>query len=198
MESFMIRPMMWPGLRLLSRNPLVRASDRIDSAIIALALLVVVIATACAGVVGTAVYDAKAQLYRGQAQTRHAIVATAVTDSEPAVSPGTTAFTVQARWRLSGIDHVDLIGWNNSVKADEQLQIWIDDLGNRVEKPSPVERAAVDALSAAVVGWLIVIAATAQVVVVVRAHTSRMRDAQWERDIRCLVDEDNGRTNRSQ
>ena len=198
MQSFVIRPMTWPVLRLFSRNPLVRTSDRIESAIIAVALLLVVIATACAGVVGTAVYDAKAQLYRGQAQTRHAIVATAVTDSEPAVSPETMAFTVQARWRLSDIDHVDLIGWNNSVKAGEQLTIWVDDLGNRAEKPSPVERAAIDALSAAVVGWLIVIAATAQVVVVVRAHTSRMRDAQWERDIRCLVDEDNGRTNRSQ
>jgi hypothetical protein len=197
MQSFVIRPMTWPVLRIFSRNPLVRTSDRIESAIIAVALLLVVIATACAGVVGTAVYDAKAQLYRGQAQTRHALVATVVTDSEPAVSPETTAFTVQARWRLSGIDHVDLIGWNNSVKAGDQLQIWVDDLGNRVEKPSPVERAAIDALSAAVVGWLIVIAATAQVVVVVRAHTSRMRDAQWERDIRCLVDEDGGRTNHS-
>jgi hypothetical protein len=196
-DTFSIRPTTWPGLRFFSRNPLVRASDRIESAIIALALLLIVIATACAGVVGTAVYDAKAQTYREQAQTRHAVVAMAVTDGEPVVSPETTAFTVQARWRLNGVDHADLLGWNTSVKAGEQLPIWVDDLGNRVEKPSPVERAAVDALSAAAVGWLIVIAATAQVVVVVRAHASRMRDAQWERDIRCLVDEDGGRTNHS-
>jgi hypothetical protein len=197
MDSFSIRPMMWPGLRLFSRNPLVRASDRIESAIVALTLLLIVTATACAGIVGTAIYDAKAQTYREQAQTRHAVMATAVTDGEPAVPPETTAFTVQARWRLTGIEHADLLGWNTSVKAGEQLPIWIDDLGNRVEKPSPVEDAAVDAVSAAVIGWLIVIAAIAQVVVVVRAHASRMRDAQWERDIRLLVDEDGGRTNHS-
>jgi hypothetical protein len=198
MESYVVRPMTWPGLRLFSRNPLVRASDRIETAAIAFVLLFVIIATACAGVFGTAVYDAKAQTYREQAQTRHAVVATAVTDSELAVSPETTAFTVQARWRLSGIDHDELLGWNNSVKAGDQLQIWVDDRGDRVEQPSPVERAAVDALSVAAVGWLIVVAAAAQVVLVVRAHTIRMRDAQWERDIRCLADEDGGRTNRPQ
>jgi hypothetical protein len=198
MESFVVRPMTWPGLRLFSRNPLVRASDRIESAIIAFALLFVVVATACAGVVGTAVYDAKAQTFREQAQTRHAVVATAVADSEPAVSPKTNAATVQARWRLNGTDHADLLGWHNSVKAGEPLKIWVDDNGKQVDQPGPVERAAVDALSAAVVGWLIVVAAAAQVVVLVRAHATRMRNAQWERDIRCLIDDDGGRTNRSQ
>ena len=190
--------MAWPGLRLFSRNPLVRASDRIESAVVAFGLLFLIVATACAGVFGTAVYDAKAQTYREQAQTRHTAVATAVADSEPAVSPETTTFSVQARWRLNGIDNAELLGWNNSVKAGEPLPIWIDDQGNRVEQPSPVERAAVDALSAAAIGWLIVVAAGAQVVVVVRAYAIRRRDAQWERDIRCLVDEDGGRTNRPQ
>jgi hypothetical protein len=198
MESFVVQPTTWPGVRLFSRNPLVRVSDRIEAAVLAFALLFVIIATACAGVFGTAVYDAKAQTYREQAQTRHAVVATAVADSETAVSPETAAFRVQAQWRLNGIDHADLLGWNKSVKAGEQLQIWVDDHGKRVEQPSPVERAAVDALAAAAVGWLIVVAAAAQVVVVVRAHAIRMRDAQWERDIRCLVDEDGGRTNRPQ
>lgn len=198
MESFVVRPMTWPGLRIFSRNPLVRASDRIEASVLAVAWLLVVVATACAGVLGTAVYDAKAQTFREQAQTRHAIVATAVADSEPAVSRERTAFTVQAQWRLNGTDHADLLGWHNSVKAGEPLQIWVDDNGTRVEQPGPVERAAVDALLAAVVGWLIVVAAVAQVVVLVRAHATRMQNAQWERDIRCLIDDDGGRTNRSQ
>ena len=202
MQSFVIRPMTWPVLRLFSRNPLIRASDRIEAVVGTLAVVLVVVATACAGVLGTMIHDNRAQKYLQQAQTRHAVVAMAVTDGEPAVSPETTAFTVHAQWRFNSIDHTDLLGWPNAVKTGERLHIWVDDLGNRVQKPSPAERAAVDALSAAVVGWLIVIAATAQVVVVVRTHASRMRDAQWERDIRSLVDEDvdedGGRTNRSQ
>ena len=198
MQSFAIRPMTWPVLRLFSRNPLIRTSDRIESAVLALAVFLVVIATACAGVVGTIIHDNQTQKYLQQAQTRHAVVATAVDDSDTGVSPETTAFAVHARWRLNGVDYADLLGWSNSVKAGDSLTIWVDDHGKRVERPSPVERAAVDALSAAVVGWLIVVAAAAQVVIVVRAHAIRMRDAQWERDIRFLVDEDGGRTNRSQ
>ncbi len=198
MQSFVIRPMTWPALRLFSRNPLIRTSDRIETAVVTLAVILVVIATACAGVLGTIIHDNQTQKYLEQARTRHAIVANAVADSQPAVPPETTAFTVQAQWRLNGIDHADLLGWNSSAKAGEPLQIWVDDNGQRVEQPRPIERAAVDAVLAAVVGWLIVVAAAAQVVVLVRAHATRMRSAQWERDIRCLIDDDGGRTNRSQ
>jgi len=198
MHSFVIRPMTWPVLRLFSRNPLVRTSDRIETAVATLAVVVIVTATAFAGVFGTIIHDNQAQKYLQQTQTRHAVVATAVDDSESAVAPNTVAFTVNARWRYNGINHTDLIGWNNTVKAGDSLRIWVDDQGARAERPSPVERAAVDALTAAVVGWLIVVAAAAQVVAAVRAHATRMRDAQWERDIRCLTDDDGGRTNRSQ
>ncbi|MGO9031698.1 Rv1733c family protein [Mycobacterium sp.] len=198
MQSFVIRPMTWPILRLFSRNPLIRTSDRIETAVVTLAVLLVVIAAACAGALGTVIHDTEAQNYRQQAQTRHAVVATAIDDSKPAVSSETTASTVYARWQVNGIDHADVLGSDYAVKAGEPLQIWVGADGNRVNRPTPVERAAADALSAAVVGWLIVALAAAQVVWAVRAHASRMRDAQWERDIRCLVDDDGGRTNRSQ
>jgi hypothetical protein len=202
MQSFVIRPMTWPVLCLFSRNPLIRASDRIEAVVNTLAVVLVVIATACAGVLGTVIHDSRAQKYLEQAQTRHAVVAVAVTDGEPAISAETTAFTVHAHWRFNSIDHTDLVGWPDAVKAGEPLHIWVDNVGNRVENPRPVARAAVDALAAAVIGWLIAIAAIAQLVVLVRAHASRVRDAQWERDIRFLVDEDvdedGGRTNRSQ
>jgi hypothetical protein len=198
MHSFVIRPMTWPVLRLFSRNPLIRTSDRIEAAVVTLAVLLVVIAAACAGVLGTIIHDTETQNYLQQAETRHAVVATAVDDSKLAVSPETTASTVSARWQVNGTDHADVLGWDYAVKAGEPLPIWVDAKGNRVDRPTPVERAAVDALSAAVVGWLIVVLAAAQVVCAVRAHANRMRDAQWERDIRCLVDDDGGRTNHSQ
>lgn len=197
MESFVIRPMTWPVLRLFSRNPLMRTSDRIEAAVVTLAGLLVVVAAACAGVIGTMIHDAEAQNYLEQAQTRHAVVAIAVDDSKPAVSSETTASRVYARWQANGIVHADILGWDYAVKAGEPLQIWVDADGNRVDRPTPVERAAADALTAAIVGWLIVALAAAQVVCAVRAHANRMRDAQWEREIRYLVDDDGGRTNRS-
>jgi hypothetical protein len=197
MQSFAIRPMTWPVLRLFSRNPLIRSCDRIETAVVTLAVSLVVIAAACAGVVGTIIHDTESQKFLQQAQTRHAVVATAIDDSKPAASSETTASTVHARWQLNGINHAGVLGWDYAVKADDSLQIWVDGDGRRVDRPTPVERAAADALSAAVVGWLIVVLAAAQVVYVVRAHVNRMRDAQWDREIRYLV-EDDGRTNRSQ
>ncbi len=198
MDSFVIRPATWPVLRLFSCNPLIRASDRIETAVVTLAVLLVVIAAACAGILGTIIHDAEAQTFLQQAQTRHAVVATAIEDSRPATHSETTASTVYARWQLNGINHADVLGWDYALKAGEPLQIWVDASGNRVDRPTPVERAAGDALTVAVVGWLIVALAAAQVTAVVRAHVNRMRDAQWEREIRCLVDDDGGRTNRSQ
>lgn len=198
MQSFAIRPSTWPVLRLFSRSPLIRTSDRIETAVVTLAVILVIFATACAGAMGTIIHDNQAQKYRQQAQSRHTTVATAVDDSQISAPPETAAFTVHARWRSNGIEHSDTLGWASSVKAGEQLKIWVDDHGKPVNRPSPVERALFDALSAAVVGWLIVVAAAAQVVLVVRAHTTRMRDAQWERDIRCLTDDDGGRTKGSQ
>jgi hypothetical protein len=197
-ENFAIRPMTWPVLRGLSRNPLIRTSDRIEAAVVALAILLVFIAAACAGVLGTIIHDTETQNFRQQAQTRHAVVATAVVDSKPAVSSQTTASTVFARWQVNGIDHSDVLGWDFVVKAGEPLPIWVGADGNRVDRPTPLERAVADALTAAVVGWLIVVLAAAQLVCAVRAHANRMRDTQWDRDIRCLVDDDGGRTNRSQ
>jgi hypothetical protein len=198
MESFLIRPMTWPVLRIFSRNPLVRTSDRIEAAVTTLAGLLVVIATACAGVLGTMIHDAETQNYLEQARTRHAVVANAVDDSKPVGSPETTAFTVHARWQLNGIVHTDALGWGYPVKAGDPLQIWVDGDGNRVDQPTPIARADIDALTVAVVGWSIVALAAALVVATVRAHVNRMRDAQWEREIRSLVEDDGGRTNSSQ
>ena len=196
MQSFVIRPMTWPVLRLFSRSPLIRVSDRIETAVVTLAVLFVVIATACAGVAGTMIHDVQAQKYLEQTQTRHAVVAKAIDDSERTASPEATAFAVHARWRLNGTEHTDLLGWNDPVTIGQPLNIWIDDQGNRVAPPRPVARAGVDALSAAVVGWSIVILAVAHGVGAVRAHANRMRDEKWEQDIRWLVDEDDGSTNR--
>jgi hypothetical protein len=197
MESFVIRPMTWPVLRLFSRNPLIRTSDRVEAAVATLAALLVLAAAACAGVIGTMIHDAETQNYLEQAQTRHVLTAKAVDDSTPAGSAESTASTVHARWQANGINHADVIASQGAVKAGEPLQIWVDGDGNLVDQPTPVARADRDAWTAALVGWLIVAVAVAHAVAMVHAHVKRMQNAQWDREIRCLVDDDGGHTNRS-
>lgn len=196
MEGFVLRPMAWLGFRALSRNPLVRTGDRIESVVVVLAAVVVLVAGACAGALGTMVYSARAQTYAEQAQTRHAVVATAVDDAITVTTPQTVITTVYARWRVNGVDHTADLGCDKPVKAGALLQIWIDEQGNRVAAPPPSSRAAMDAATLAVVGWLSVVLVTAGAVSAVRARTRRVRDAQWDREISCLVDDDGGYTNR--
>ncbi|UMB70895.1 Rv1733c family protein [Mycobacterium paraterrae] len=194
MQTFVIRPMTWPVLRLFSRNPLIRASDRIESGIVTLAVLFVVVAAAGAGVIGTLIHDARAQEYHEQARTRHTVVAWAIDDGKPTASSTTIRFTVHARWKANGIDHVELIGWNRTVQAGDSLQLWVDAQGRPAAPPKPVERAGTEAVSAAVIGWTIAALAAAEAVGAVRAHLQRTRDTEWDRDIRSLVD--GGFTNR--
>jgi hypothetical protein len=119
MESFVIRPTTWPVLRLFSRNPLTRTSDRVEAAVTALAVLLVLVAAACAGVIGTMIHDAETQNYLEQARTRHVLMAKAVDDSTPAGSAESTASTVHARWQVNGIDHSDVIASQYAVKAGD-------------------------------------------------------------------------------
>ncbi len=196
MDSFVIRPMTWPVLRVFSRNPLVRTSDRIDAAMIPLAVVLVAVAAVCAGLFGTIVHDVETHKYLEEAKSRHTVVATAVDDSAKGLIPESTAADVHARWKANGVDHVGLISWDRPVKAGAALQIWVDADGNRVDQPRPVALAGADAVLFAAVAWWVVVLATAQTVVVVRAHTARVRDAQWDREIRSLVEDDGGRTNR--
>jgi len=198
MDSFVIRPMTWPILRLFSRSPLMRTTDRVEAAVAALAVLLVVAAAACAGVIGTMIHDTETQNYREQARTRHDLVARAVDDSKSAGSAESAAFAVHARWQANGVDHTEILASRYAVKTGGSLQIWVDDDGNRVDQPTPIARAAIDALSVAVVGWLVVALAVAEVMAAMHAYLKRMRDAQWEREIRSLVEDDDGRTNHSQ
>lgn len=198
MQSSVIRPMTWPVFRIVSSNPLIRTSDRVESAVVVLAVLLVILAGACAGVIGMMVHDNETQNYLAQARTRHAVVAKAADDSKPAVSPKQTATTLHARWQFNGIDHADAIVWDHAIKAGETLQIWVDDNGNRVDQPTPIAAADMDAVTVAVAVGLIVALAAGLAVVAVSAHAARMRDAQWDQDICCLVEEDGGRHNTSQ
>ena len=197
MQSFVIRPTTWPVFRLFSRNPLIRTSDRMESAVVTLAVLLVVVSAACAGVLGTIIHDTETQKFLQQAQTRHAVVATAVDDSKPAASVGTTASTVAARWQVNGTEHADVLGWDGAVKAGEPLQIWVDADGNPVARPAPPELAGPEAVIAAIAAWFVMVLAAVPVLALVRANPRDKREAQWDSDIRRLIEDGDGRTNTS-
>lgn len=176
-----------------------RRTDRIEAAIIPLAVFLVIVAAACAGVLGTLAHDIESRRYLEEAKTRHTITATAVEDSSTSATfPGPGTSKVVVRWRVNGVDHTKLIDWDRPVKSGAPLEIWVDTGGSQVDAPTPPALAGANAVLAGAVAWWILFLIAVLSLGAVRSHLARMRDAQWEREIRCFIDDWDGRTKRSQ
>jgi len=174
----------WWVLRACGRNPLVRDSDRLELLIVSLGIMVVQIA----------VHDARSSVYTAQAQTRQTVIARAIDDSTIVFGDHEYPTTrVNARWQASGTEHSGTITVDNAVKTGEPLRIWVDRNGDRVEAPTPTSQAGVDAVGVAYTAWITVVLATAGLICWGRSRLERRRDSAWEREIRCLVDDDSGR-----
>ncbi len=185
----------WPWvLRACGRNPLVRSSDRLELLIIALGFLILLVAAACAGALGTAVHDERSRVYIAQAQTRHSVIARAIDDSTIVLGvDDNRAKRVNARWQANGIEHTDSVAWDGIVKTGDSLRIWVDRNGKRVDAPTPTSQAGVDAVCVAYSAWQTVALVATGLTCWGRSRLERRRDAAWEREIRCLIHDDSGR-----
>ena len=172
------------------RNPVVRTSDRKELLVIALGVLIALVATACAGALGTAVHDARSDTYLAEDRTRHTVPATAVEDSTTFVGVRANVVThVNARWQVDGTEHAGALTTDGSVKAGDPLVIWVDRGGNRVDAPTPISQAGVDAVGVPYAAWQTVLIAVTVSVCWVRSRLDRRRDSAWERDLRWLLGE---------
>ncbi len=187
----------WWVVRACGRNPLVRGSDRFELLIVALGILVVLIAAAGAGALGTAVHDARSRVYVEQAQTRHTVIATAIDDGPTIVGVDHhTTTRVNARWDVNGTEHTGSLTVKRGVGTGDLLMIWVDRNGDRVDAPTPASQASVDAVGVAYAAWQTVALIVAGLIRWGRSRLARRRDSAWEREIRCLIDGDDGRTRR--
>src|SRR4051812_6029693 len=187
----------WWILRACGRSPLIRGSDRLELVLIALGILGAFVSAACAGALGTAVHDARRSVYTAQAQTRQTVIARAIDDSTTVFGANEyTTTRVNARWQANGAAHTGNITVDRAVKTGHPLSIWVDRNGNRVDAPTPTSQAGMDAVGVAYAAWQTVALAAAGIICWGRSRLERRRDSAWERDIRCLIDDDNGRTRR--
>ncbi len=194
MQTFSTRPGRGWLTRLFGRNPLVRASDRIEALTLILGIALVLVAAPVAGAVGTAVYSSRAAVYEQQVRTRHTVAATVLADSTSTVRPYSVSFDVRARWQDRGVQHEDVLGTDRPANAGDRLSIWVNDKGDYVGPPTRPKRAASDAIVAGAVLWLSVITVVAAAIGLTRFRLDRRRHAQWDRGLRGLVGDDGGRT----
>jgi hypothetical protein len=182
----------WRLAQALARNPLVRTSDRIEVAVMALAVAVSLAAMPVALAIGTAVHDGHARAYTAEQHDRHRVVAT----EDRASSPSGAVAVVQARSQVGDVENAGAFMWNSPVKDGSSIDIWVDRHGRQVGPPIPSWQAAADAVVAAVGIWLSVSATAALLVALVRRCLKHARYAGWSRDVASLVHDSGGRTNR--
>lgn len=182
--------------RALSRNPLVRVSDRLE-VLVALAVLAVALsALPVAALVRNEVYSAIVRTAFQQAQSRHAVEASALESTTGLLADFDSTEYVRVQWHHGGQVRDEKVVAPAPVEAGDALTIWVDDAGEVVAAPVTVEDAAMGGLAAAITVWLGIVACGASVALVVRRGLDRARDRGWERELRLLAHNDDGWANR--
>jgi hypothetical protein len=198
MEPFTLHLPWGPILRLFSRNPLVRTVDRVEAVLILGTVVVALLAAPfAAAAVGTAVHDSHGHRYAEQAKTRQADAATVTdvdaTGAKPA--PPHELITAPARWVTSRTAHGGAVDAAPTVQIGDRIGIWVDDHAQQVDEPAALSRAANDAAVAALVTWVIVVAAAAGLLAIGLVMLNRVRNTGWQHDIDNLLCRDGGQTN---
>lgn len=180
MQWFTVAWWRWRLAQVRGRNPLVRTSDRIEVAVMALAVVVSLAVIPVGAAIGTAVHEEHARTYAAQQLDRHRVPAPAPTADD------------LSHWPIGDVENATTFPARYGAQAD----IWVDRTGRQVSPPAASWQAGVDAVVAAVGFWLAVSAAAALLVAAVRRWLRHARFAGWNRDIASLVHDDGGRTNR--
>ena len=180
-------------IRALGRNPLVRATDRIEAIVAVLAILLALISVPIAGAIGTSVHEARTRIYAEEAQGRH--IVTAVATGNSVATPNTGAFAVRVKWSVAVGDHVATLIRNEPVRAGAPLDIWVNKAGANVSPPSTPSSVGIEAVAVAVVSWLAIAGVAAGIAYGIRWSLNRRRYAQWQREISAWADGNGGRTN---
>lgn len=172
--------------RLFGRNPLLRASDRVEALIAVVAVTVSLVAVPIAATVGTAVHESRSRVYAEQAQSRRAVTATAIGDQHPRRDLDKPTVTVPARWFDGGAEHTGDVVAPLNVKIGDEVEIWVDDKGSVVDPP---QRTAHDeALAFAIATWWAVTLSAVAMFAAVRIAVDRARYARWQRDFDSLIE----------
>jgi hypothetical protein len=193
MDTFTLR--LPRSLRVLGRNPLVRTSDRVEAAMLVLAVMVTILAAPVAAAIGTTVHESMSHRYTEQAQTRHTVTATVINDRATDRPPSPKKMlTVDARWVVGGHEYIGQVEAQPTVNTGDHIDLWVDNDGHQVDKPTPVSNPATDAVLAAVAIWSSVAVAAAALFAVTRLVLGRVRATAWQHDIDNLVGHGGGCT----
>lgn len=197
MQTFIIGFPRGELLRRLGRNPLVRASDRLEAiatlVLFALAVALLPVVTT----VGIALHHDQATLSAQQAKAVHRTTARAIANSsiQPAMGAGAVYLT-QISWDVAGVPRVGSFTGTRPLTIGDEVPVWVDAAGGLSHPPLPQDEAATVAVVIAVLLWSILLGAALGGLRLLSWTLDRRRSAQWDRELRSLANDDGGRADR--
>jgi hypothetical protein len=178
---------MWRRVRP-GRSSLVRTSDRVESWVLALMLVVVLLALPFSIALGAQTYAQQAHLSAVQHRDRAPATATLLVDAPAANTtsdPAQTRVTVpvRAEWSLdTGLHRTGVIDAHPGLDKGSTMTIWVGRDGDPVPPPLSSATAVWNAAAAAISAWLLVAGCCALVYWGVRRALDRARYRGWERE----------------
>ncbi|GAA0247888.1 hypothetical protein GCM10010492_54550 [Saccharothrix mutabilis subsp. mutabilis] len=170
------------------RNPLAGLGDRLEGAVLVVAVVTTMLGLPVAAALGSETYTAQAALSRAQQATRHRTDAVLLADApstavETGPGTGVGKSPVPAQWTLpDGRVRRGEVEVDNDLVTGTTVRIWVDAGGAPVAEPLTAEAALISAVVVAVASWLALGGGMALLVVLFRSAHQRVRLRRWGRD----------------
>jgi len=100
-----------------------------------------------------------------------------------------------ASWITERGGRTSVVEWKAPVKRGDRIQVWVDASGDAVDPPTPIADAGFDAAAVGMVMVAAVVVIAGSLAAATRCWLDRIRDGQWESQLRTLVGDDGGRIN---
>ena len=169
------------------RNSLRRRSDRVEIAVVLVAICVAFAVVPLALVTGSVVYQQNLAVAAAQNAERFDVTAVLLEDttSVPAWGGVVSSVPANARWvGQDGSRHSGVVSATQAAAAGTGVPIWTDAHGDLVSAPLTTEQAWGRGVLAAVAAMAVAVAFLVTVVALIRRRLNRVRYAAWEAEWR--------------
>jgi hypothetical protein len=185
-------------LRALDRNPLVRASDRLEALAFLALLVMTLVAIPVAAGLGHQTYDSTMRIVEDETQSRHSVQAVAVEGSTGPLTDQDTPQHVLVQWRDGSVQRTEKVAnpRPGTVKAGAAVTIWLDQRGMVVAAPLTPTDAAANATTVGWTAWVLAAVFNGLAALGIRHCLDRSRARTWDRALYQLAHHDDGWANR--
>jgi hypothetical protein len=144
-----------------------------------------------AAAVGTSVHETRSKANADYAASLHHIKASVVGDgTQTRASPYKVVYSTPVRWNAAGGDSTATVQWSERVRAGDHIMVWVNESGEFTEGPAPVDQAARDGTSIAIMLWSTVVALSAGILRLLRWRLDIRRAASWDRVLDTQADDE--------